>query len=109
MMDSTMMRKIHTYIGCFLASALAVGLGSCDGEESPAVPAAAADAAFVVEDIAAQTRVSYTDYVSSAFEVGDELGAFVVVKTNETTTAGLSVHGWIRECTLPGSRGELYG
>lgn len=87
-----MMRKIHTYIGCFLASALAVGLGSCDGEESPAVPAAAADAAFVVEGIAAQTRVSYTDYVSSAFEVGDELGAFVVVKTNETTTADLPVY-----------------
>lgn len=84
-----MMRKIHTYIGCFLASALAVGLGSCDGEESPAVPATAADAAFVVEGIAAQTRVSYSNYVSSAFEVGDELGACVVEKTNETTTAGL--------------------
>lgn len=80
-----MMRKIHTYIGCFLASALAVGLGSCDGEESPAVPAAAADAAFVVEGIAAQTRVSYSDYVSSAFEVGDELGACVVEKTDRTT------------------------
>lgn len=87
-----MMRKIHTYIGCFLASALAVGLGSCDGEESPAVPAAAADAAFVVEGIAAQTRVSYSNYVSSAFEVGDELGACVVEKTNETTTAGLPVY-----------------
>lgn len=87
-----MMRKIHTYIGCFLASALAIGLGSCDGEESPAVPATAADAAFVVEGIAAQTRVSYSNYVSSAFEVGDELGACVVEKTNETTTAGLPVY-----------------
>lgn len=87
-----MMRKIHTYIGCFLVSALAIGLGSCDGEESPAVPATAADAAFVVEGIAAQTRVSYSNYVSSAFEVGDELGACVVEKTNETTTAGLPVY-----------------
>lgn len=87
-----MMRKIHTYIGCFLASALAVGLGSCDGEESPAVPAAAADAAFVVEGIAAQTRVSYSNYVSSAFEVGDELGACVVEKTDRTTDKGLPVY-----------------
>ena len=87
-----MMRKIHTYIGCFLASALAIGLGSCDDEESPAVPATAADAAFVVEGIAAQTRVNYSDYVSSAFEVGDELGACVVEKTNETTTADLPVY-----------------
>lgn len=82
-----MMRKIHTYIGCFLASALAVGLGSCDDGELPVGSVAAADAAFVVEDIAAQTRVSYTDYVSSAFEVGDELGACVVEKTDQTTAA----------------------
>lgn len=87
-----MMRKIHTYIGCFLASALAIGLGSCDGEESPAVPATAADAAFVVEGIAAQTRVSYSNYVSSAFEVGDELGACVVEKTDKTTAADLPVY-----------------
>lgn len=87
-----MMRKIHTYIGCFLASALAVGLGSCDGEESPAVPATAADAAFVVEGIAAQTRVSYSNYVSSAFEVGDELGACVVEKTDRTTDKDLPVY-----------------
>lgn len=46
---------------------------------------------FVVEGIAAQTRVSYTDYVSSAFEVGDELGACVVEKTDQTT-AGLPVY-----------------
>lgn len=84
-----MMRKIHTYLGCFLASALAVGLGSCDGGELPAAPDAAADAAFVVEGIAAQTRVSYTDYVSSAFEAGDELGAYVVEKTDKTTDEGL--------------------
>lgn len=89
MMDSTMMRKIYIYICCFLASALAVGLGSCDDGELPVGSVAAADAAFVVEDIAAQTRVSYTDYVSSAFEVGDELGACVVEKTDQTTTAGL--------------------
>lgn len=87
-----MMRKIHTYIGCFLASALAIGLGSCDGEESPAVPATAADAAFVVEGIAAQTRVNYSNYVSSAFEVGDELGACVVEKTDRTTDKGLPVY-----------------
>lgn len=85
MMDSTMMRKIHTYMGCFLASALAVGLGSCDGGELPVGSAAAADAAFVVEGIAAQTRVNYTDYVSSVFEAGDELGAYVVEKTDQTT------------------------
>lgn len=84
MMDSTMIRKIHTYLGCFLASALAVSLGSCDGGELPAAPDAAADAAFVVEGIAAQTRVNYSDYVSSVFEVGDELGAYVVEKTDQT-------------------------
>lgn len=89
MMESTMMRKIYIYICCFLASALAVGLGSCDGGELPAAPDAAADAAFVVEGIAAQTRVSYTDYVSSAFEAGDELGACVVEKT---TDKGLPVY-----------------
>lgn len=89
MMDSTMMRKIHTYLVCFLASALAVGLGSCDGGELPAAPDAAADAAFVVEGIAAQTRVSYSDYVSSAFEAGDELGAYVVEKTGQITDEGL--------------------
>lgn len=92
MMDSTMMRKIHTYLGCFLASALAFGLGSCDGGELPAAPAAAADAAFVVEGIAAQTRVSYSDYVSSAFEAGDELGACVVEKTDRTTEEDLPVY-----------------
>lgn len=92
MMDSTMIRKIHTYMGCFLASALAVSLGSCDGGELPAAPDAAADAAFVVEGIAAQTRVNYTDYVSSAFEVGDELGACVVEKTDKTTAADLPVY-----------------
>ena len=92
MMESTMMRKIHKYICCFLAPALAVGLGSCDGGELPAAPDAAADAAFVVEGIAAQTRVSYTDYVSSAFEVGDELGACVVEKTDKTIDKGLPVY-----------------
>ena len=91
MLDSTMMRKIYIYICCFLAPALAVGLGSCDDGELPVAPDAAADAAFVVEGIAAQTRVSYTDYVSSAFEVGDELGACVVEKTDQTT-AGLPVY-----------------
>ena len=89
MMESTMMRKIYIYICCFLAPALAVGLGSCDDGELPVGSVAAADAAFVVEGIAAQTRVSYTDYVSSAFEVGDELGACVVEKTDKTTDEGL--------------------
>lgn len=87
-----MMRKVYIYICCFLAPALAVGLGSCDNGELPAGYAAAEDAAFVVEGIAAQTRVSYTDYVSSAFEVGDELGACVVEKTDQTTDEGLPVY-----------------
>ena len=87
-----MIRKIHTYMVCFLAPALAVGLGSCDGGELPVGSVAAADAAFVVEGIAAQTRVSYTDYVSSVFEVGDELGACVVEKTDKTTDEDLPVY-----------------
>ncbi len=111
MMESTMMRKIHKYICCFLAPALAVGLGSCDGGELPVGSVAAADAAFVVEGIAAQTRVSYSDYVSSAFEVGDELGACVVEKTDQTTDEDLPVYQFenVRYRVVEASYTDKYG
>lgn len=41
---------------------------------------------FVVSAIAPATRVSYDGYVSSTFEIDDELGAFVVDKTGGTVT-----------------------
>lgn len=52
-------------------------------------------AEFVVSGIAAQSRVSHSDYIQSDMEVGDELGAFVIERTSEGDETTLPTYGFM--------------
>lgn len=52
-------------------------------------------AEFVVSGIAAQSRVSHSDYIQSDMEAGDELGAFVIERTSDGDETTLPTYGFV--------------
>lgn len=95
------MRKgaIHIIYTLFCAAAVC-GLSSCsdDGYDGP-TPRHDAGVAFMVSGISPQTRVKYNDYVSSTFEGGEELGAYVIDKTGTVNEKGLPVYEFVEGYT----------
>ena len=79
-----------------LPIAAVAALCGCTGDDGlSAGKRSVGGAEFVVSGIAAQTRVSHSGYVSSAMEPGDELGAFVVVRTSLGDESTLPTYGFM--------------
>lgn len=79
-----------------LPIAAVAALCGCTGDDGlSAGKRSVGGAEFVVSGIAAQTRVSHDGYVSSAMEPGDELGAFVVVRTSLGDESTLPTYGFM--------------
>lgn len=79
-----------------LPIAAVAALCGCTGDDGlSAGKRSVGGAEFVVSGIAAQTRVSHDGYVSSAMEPGDELGAFVVVRTSLGDASTLPTYGFM--------------
>ena len=79
-----------------LPIAAVAALCGCTGDDGlSAGKRSVGGAEFVVSGIAAQTRVSHSGYVRSAMEPGDELGAFVVVRTSLGDESTLPTYGFM--------------
>ena len=94
-----------------LPIAAVAALCGCTGDDGlSAGKRSVGGAEFVVSGIAAQTRVSHSGYVSSAMEPGDELGAFVVVRTSLGDESGYTENARYRvvDGAYTGSDGHEY-
>ena len=80
---------------CLPIAAVAALCGCTGYDGLPAGKRSVGGAEFVASGIAAQTRVSHSGYVSSAMEPGDELGAFVVVRTSLGDESTLPTYGFM--------------
>lgn len=68
----------------YMSVAVTVALCGCTSDDGITCGAGRyGGAAFVVSSITPQSRVSHDDYISSAMEEGDELGAFAMERTSE--------------------------
>lgn len=79
-----------------LLMAVAAAFCACtsdDGLAGGAKPVGGAE--FVVSGVAAQSRVSHSDYIHSDMELGDELGAFVIERTSEATETTLPTYAFM--------------
>lgn len=81
---NTIIRNIYKCLGLGLVVAFSVVAQGCSNDDGLTDGTAASrHAVFVVNGVDAKTRVAYSNYISSEFEVGDELGACVVLRTGE--------------------------
>lgn len=72
---NTIIRNIYKCLGLVVAfSVVAQGCSNDDGLTDGT--AASRHAVFVVDGVDAKTRVAYSGYISSEFDLGDELGAW---------------------------------
>lgn len=96
------MRKgsIHIIYALFCAAAVS-GLAACSEEQyDSSTPRHDAGVTFMVSGISPQTRVDYNDsYVSSRFEGGEELGAYVIDKTGTVNEKGLPEYEFVKGYT----------
>lgn len=96
------MRKgsIHIIYTLFCAAAV-LGLAACSEEQyDSSTPRQDAGVTFMVSSISPQTRVDYNgSYVSSRFEGGEELGAYVIRKTGEVNDKDLPIYEFVEGCT----------
>lgn len=96
------MRKgsIHIIYALFCAAAVS-GLAACSEEQyDSSTPRHDAGVTFMVSGISPQTRVDYNgSYVSSRFEGGEELGAYVIDKTGTKNEKGLPEYEFVEGYT----------
>lgn len=90
---NTIIRNIYKCFGLGLVVAFSVVAQGCSNDDGLTDGTAASrHAVFVVDGVDAKTRVAYSDYISSEFDLGDELGACVVEKTDEKTDDGFPIY-----------------
>lgn len=79
---NTIIRNIYKCFGLGLVVAFSVVAQGCSNDDGLTDGTAASrHAVFVVDGVDAKTRVAYSDYIGSEFDLGDELGACVVLRT----------------------------
>lgn len=90
---NTIIRNIYKCLGLGLVVAFSVVAQGCSNDDGLTDGTAASrHAVFVVDGVDAKTRVAYSDSISSEFDLGDELGACVVEKTDEKTDDGFPIY-----------------
>lgn len=74
---NTIIRNIYKCLGLGLVVAFSVVAQGCSNDDGLTDGTAASrHAVFVVDGVDVKTRVAYSDYISSEFDLGDELGAW---------------------------------